>query len=141
MGDYLRNLILAIIITAVACGFIYALKPVRAHARDVGQWQETTPEVREWYRSLMQPDQPWVPCCGEADAYFAIAHVRNGKTFAIIIDDRDDEPRHRHHVPVGTEIEVPDYKLKWDSGNPTGHAVIFLNVNNDPYCFVQGTGI
>jgi hypothetical protein len=110
-----------------------------AFAHDDGQWGETTPEIRAWYRSLMQPDKPWVPCCGESDAYFATAKVRGGKTIAVIVDDRDDEPRRRHHVPVGTEIEVPNSKLKFDAGNPTGHAVIFLNINYEPYCFVQGT--
>jgi hypothetical protein len=33
-------------------------------------------------------------CCGEADAYWADEiHVRDGKTFATITDDRPDEPR------------------------------------------------
>jgi hypothetical protein len=134
---YRRNAVVLFFVTLFGIGFVVN----SAYPHDSGQWEETTPAVREWYRSLMQPDKPWVSCCGESDAYFAEAKVREGKTFAVIIDDRDDEPRRRHHVPVGTEIEVPAGKLKWDAGNPTGHAVIFLTVNNDVYCFVQGTGI
>lgn len=80
-------------------------------------------------------------CCGKADAYWADkVTVRGDKTFAIITDTRPDAPLKRHHVPVGTEIEVPKEKLKWDSGNPTGHAVIFIDVNNYTICYVQGTG-
>lgn len=113
-----------------------------AKARDLGQWENTDPAIREWYRTLKQPDHPWVPCCGEADAYFADeVHVRDGKTYATITDDRADEPLMRHHVPIGTEIFIPDYKLKYDAGNPTGHAVVFLNINNEAWCFVQGSGI
>jgi hypothetical protein len=51
-------------------------------------------EQAEWYQSLMQPDAPTSSCCGEADAYWADEiHVRNGKTYATITDDRPDEPR------------------------------------------------
>jgi hypothetical protein len=34
------------------------------------------------------------------------------------VDERADEPRNRAHLDVGTEI--PEHKLKWDRGNPTG---------------------
>ena len=42
-----------------------------ASARDFGQWEATDPQIREWYQALMQPDNPAVSCCGEADAYWA----------------------------------------------------------------------
>lgn len=100
------------------------------------------PEHDSWYQSLMQPDNPRVPCCGIADGYWADeVHVKDGKVYATITDDRDDVVLGRPHVPSGTVIEVPNHKLKWDSGNPTGHSVIFLSRNRDVYCFVQGTGI
>lgn len=109
-----------------------------ANARDLGQWENSDPAIVEWYQSLMQPDNPAASCCGEADAYFADEiHVRNGKTFAIITDDRPDAPRRRPHVDVGTEIEIPDQKLKWDRSNPTGHGVVFLSRSGYVYCFVQ----
>lgn len=113
-----------------------------AHARDLGQWDDQDPAKRDWYQSLMQPDIPTASCCGEADAYFADEiHVRDGKTFAVITDDRPDAPRGRPHVDLGTEIEIPANKLKWDRGNPTGHAVIFLSRGDFVFCFVQGSGI
>src|SRR5512139_4257177 len=43
---------------------------VTASARDLGQWENTDPELRVWYESLRQPDNPQVSCCGQADAYW-----------------------------------------------------------------------
>jgi hypothetical protein len=51
----------------------------------------------------------------------------NGKTYATITDDRPDEPRLRPHIDIGTEIEIPNNKLKWDKSNPTGHGVAFVS--------------
>ncbi len=105
------------------------------------------PDQDEWYRSLKMPDYPAMSCCGEADAYWADEiHVKDGKTYAVVTDDRDDATLGRPHVPTGTIIEVPDRKLKWDRGNPTGHNVIFLSEpygdgSRQVFCFVQGTGI
>jgi hypothetical protein len=105
------------------------------------------PEYNEWYESLKQPDNPTASCCGVADAYWADKlFVKDGKTYAVVTDDRDDAMLGRPHVDIGTEIEVPDTKLKWDRGNPTGHAVIFLGRGGwggSPYvfCFVQGGGV
>ncbi|MBV9460861.1 MAG: hypothetical protein JO141_25610 [Bradyrhizobium sp.] len=112
-----------------------------AHARDLGQWESVDPAVREWYQALMQPDAPSASCCGEADAYFADEiHVRGGKIFAVITDDRPDEPRGRPHIDIGTEIEIPDHKLKWDRGNPTGHGIVFLSRDGYVFCYVQPGG-
>jgi hypothetical protein len=112
-----------------------------AFGRDLGQWEGSDPAVRAWYKGLMRPDVPNMSCCGEADAYWADEiHVRNGKTFAKITDTRPDEPLGRPHVDDGTEIEVPEEKLKWDRGNPTGHGVIFLSRSGYVYCYVQPGG-
>ena len=112
-----------------------------ANARDLGQWDGADHDVRAWYQALMQPDVPTASCCGEADAYWADeVHVRDGKVFAIITDDRPDEPRGRPHVAVGTEIEIPNNKLKWDRSNPTGHGVVFLSRGGYVFCYVQPGG-
>jgi hypothetical protein len=129
----------------VVCGELSTVGGLRignVKARDLGQWEAGDPAVKEWYQSLIQPDNAPAPCCGEADAYWADeVHVRDGKTFATITDDRPDEPRKRPHVDVGTVFEVPNAKLKWDQGNPTGHAIIFLSRSGYVYCFAMGTGI
>src|SRR5260370_575892 len=113
-----------------------------ALAHDSGQWEHSDPAVREWYQSLMQPDVPNASCCGEADAYWADEiHVRDGKTYATITDDRADEPRGRPHVDIGTEIEIPNNKLKWDKSNPTGHGIVFLSRGGYVFCYVQPGGV
>ena len=113
-----------------------------ANARDLGQWENTDPAVREWYRSLMQPDAPTASCCGEADAYWCDDYyARDGKAFCKITDDRPDEPRGRPHVEIGTEIEIPPNKLKWDRSNPTGHGVVFISQSGHVYCYVQPGGV
>jgi len=113
-----------------------------ALARDLGQWENADPAIREWYQSLMQPDAPGVSCCGEADAYFCDdVHVRGGKTYCKITDDRDDVSRGRPHREIGEEFEIPQNKLKWDSGNPSGHTILFLGRSNYVFCFVQTGGV
>lgn len=117
-------------------------------ARDNGQ--NSDPVVKKWFEGLMQPDNPEASCCGEADAYWCDEiHVKDGHTFCAITDDRPDEPRKRPHLDIGTVIEIPDNKLKWDKSNPTGHFIVFISrsgwqdgheVLGTIYCFVQGSG-
>ena len=95
----------------------------------------------QWMKGLMQPDNPTVPCCGTADAYWCDNYyARDGKAFCKITDDRPDEPLGRPHIPVGTEVEIPPHKLKFDRGNPTGHHVVFVSRALYVHCFVQGSG-
>lgn len=109
-------------------------------ARDLGQWENGDPEIKTWYSGLMQPDNPTASCCGEADAYWCDGMVtKNGKNYCVITDDRTVAGR--TPVPVGTEVEIPDRKLKWDRGNPTGHAIVFLSSGGAVYCFVMNGGV
>ncbi|HEY0328841.1 MAG TPA: hypothetical protein VGC77_07035 [Rhodopseudomonas sp.] len=119
-----------------------ALGLVPAAARDLGQWEGSDPELRAWYRSLMQPDFPTVSCCGEADAYWADSYeIRDGQYVAIITDPRPDAPLRRPHLEIGTKIVVPNHKLKWDSGNPTGHGIIFLGGPGYVFCYLPPGGV
>lgn len=124
-------------------GFLLIMLFQPAHARDLGQWGNSDPDTKEWFRSLMQPDNPTISCCGDSDAYYADKiTIIDGKTFVTITDERDDIPLGRQHIDVGTVIEVPDYKLKWDRGNPTGHNILFVMYTSlYVLCFVQSTGI
>lgn len=109
----------------------------------MGQEHEgRNPEWSRWFETLMQPDNPNLSCCGYGDAYWADeVHVENGQVIATITDTRPDGPLGRRHIPPGTRFVVPNNKLKWDRGNPTGHTVIFINASDEVLCFVQGTGI
>jgi hypothetical protein len=113
--------------------FLFTI-PVRAHDEDHAN--------DAWYGSLMQPDNPSISCCGLADAYWCDDYyARDGKAFCRITDDRDDAKLGRPHIDIGTEFEIPPYKLKFDRGNPTGHAVIFVNTSGHVWCYVQGGGV
>lgn len=118
-----------------------ALYANSAYPHDSGQFEAADPAIREWFRSLMQPDIPTASCCGEADAYWADdIHVKEGKTFVTITDDRSDSPLGRPHVDIGTVVEIPPHKLKWDRANPTGHGVVFLSRQGHVFCYVQPGG-
>ncbi len=137
-----RNAIRWAVFAFAVAALVVGLMISGAHARDLGQWEAGDPAVRQWYQTLMRPDAPSSSCCGEADAYWAdTVHVKGGKTFATITDDRPDGPLGRPHIDVGTVIEVPNEKLKWDRGNPTGHNVLFVSKGLYAWCFVQGSGI
>jgi hypothetical protein len=136
------TLSLAMLVVTILIAALFSIQ--LCHARDLGQWNaiNSDPAIRDWYKSLMQPDEPRLSCCGEADAYFADeVHFRNGKTYAVITDDRPDAPRMRPHIDIGTEIEVPNNKLKWDKSNPTGHGVVFVSRAGYVFCFVQPGGV
>jgi hypothetical protein len=107
-----------------------------AVARDNGQWVNSPKHIRQWFQSLMQPDNPAQSCCGEGDAFEADNWEieEDGTIVAIITDGKGT-------VPNGTRIVVPDRKMKWDAGNPTGHGIIFLTSTYQAICYVTPGGV
>jgi hypothetical protein len=93
----------------------------------------------------MQPDNPRVSCCGEADAYWADSYEVDGDEYvAIITDERGeayDEKIGRVTREVGTKVPVPNRKIKWDRGNPTGHGIVFLSTGGHVTCYLPPGGI
>jgi hypothetical protein len=121
-----------ILVVVLAIGSVALASWAFAHDHD-------HPELDRWYAGLMQPDNPTASCCGRSDAYWCDDYyARDGKAYCKITDDR--EVAGRPPVPVGTEIEIPPWKLKFDRGNPTGHAVVFLSSGGAVFCFVQSSG-
>jgi hypothetical protein len=60
-----------------------------AAARDHGQWGN-----RQWFQRLMQPDNPVMSCCGEADAFEADSFENSGDHYvAIIQTERGSSPK------------------------------------------------
>jgi hypothetical protein len=114
-----------------------ALASFPASARDGGQWDNQASAVRQWFRTLMQPDLPRVSCCGEADAYEADNFEVEGDHYVAIITAH----RAVSNIPLGTKIPVPNFKMKWDDGNPTGHGIIFIGAQGQVFCYVAPGGI
>jgi hypothetical protein len=108
---------------------------ISVNARPGAQWENTPENIRKWFQSLTQPDNPTMSCCGEADAFEADQFEIEGDHYVAIITGGDD------HVPPGTRIQVPNSKMKWDKGNPTGHGVIFLGIGGQVYCYVAPGGV
>jgi hypothetical protein len=112
-----------------------ALASLPALARDNGQWEHQPAAIRQWFQELKQPDQPRVSCCGEADAYEADSFEVQGDHYVAIITDG------KGVLSPGTKIPVPNHKMKWDAGNPTGHGIIFIGTQGQVYCYVTPGGI
>jgi hypothetical protein len=106
-----------------------------AAARDNGQWGDQPAHVRPWFQSLMEPDNPSVSCCGEADAYEVDAFEVEGDHYIAVITDG------KGVIPPGTRIPVPNAKMKWDAGNPTGHGIVFVGPQGQVYCYVAPGGV
>jgi hypothetical protein len=123
IGGMLRIVILIMLISLPAL------------ARDNGQWGNQPAYLREWFQKLMQPDNPRISCCGEADAFEADSFEVSGDEYVAIITNG------KGVIPEGTRIPVPNQKLKWDEGNPTGHGIIFIGSNGQVFCYVTPSGV
>jgi hypothetical protein len=106
-----------------------------AEARDNGQWSNSPVQIRRWFQELMQPDNPYLSCCGEADAFEADTFEVEGDHYIAVITDG------KGVVPDGTRFKVPNVKMKWDAGNPTGHGILFLSGSYQPVCYVAPGGV
>ena len=116
----------------VVVGLLFSALPAAPH-------DTHNPAHDDWYRDLKQPDNPAQSCCGLADAYWADeVHVKDGKTYVVIQDDRDNNLLGRPPIPNGTWVLVPNHKLKYDAGNPTGHGVVFMRGPHTVFCYVFG---
>ena len=119
--------------------FVWAM--ALANARDLGQWEHQDPKIRKWFNSLMMPDMPAFSCCGKADAYWSDSFETGGDKFvAVITDTRDDRPLGRPHIDPNTRITVPNHRIKWDQGNPTGHGWIFIG-GDEVFCYLPPSGV
>jgi len=106
-----------------------------AVARDNGQWENQPAHLRQWFQKLMQPDNPVMSCCGEADAFEADSFENGSGQYVAIITNG------KGIIPEGTRIPVPNNKMKWDEGNPTGHGIIFIGSGGQVYCYVTPGGV
>ena len=43
--------------------------------------------------------------------------------------------------PNGARFPVPNYKMKWDAGNPTGHGILFIGSQGQIYCYIVPGGV
>jgi hypothetical protein len=67
-----------------------------------------------------------------------IIHGNSGKAnFSQTITLRKCITNGKGIIPEGTRIPIPNNKMKWDEGNPTGHGIIiFIGTQGQVYCYV-----
>jgi hypothetical protein len=117
-------------------GLMTTLAPSLHLIRYDPEWENSPPLIRKWFQGLMQPDHPRASCCGEADAYEADLFERDGNNWVAIITGQGPGIANKPHIPEGTRISVPNSKMKWDQGNPTGHGIVFIGSGGEVYCYV-----
>jgi hypothetical protein len=117
-------------------GLMTTLPPSVHPIRYDKEWENNPPHIRKWFQGLMQPDFPQASCCGEADAYEADLFERDGNNWVAIITGQGPGVANKPHIPEGTRVSVPNSKMKWDRGNPTGHGIIFIGSRGEVYCYV-----
>jgi hypothetical protein len=131
--NFVRN-VWAVRLILILTSIVIAAGVVAVKARDDGQWADVPENVRQWFESLKQPDHPRLSCCGEADAFEADSFEVEGDHYVAIITNG------KGVIRDGTRIPVPNQKMKWDAGNPTGHGIIFIGTQRQVYCYVTPSG-
>ncbi len=111
-----------------------AIMAAPALGRDDGQWSNQPPEIRQWFQSVMQPNNR-ASCCGEADAFDVRldGEESNGDIRAIILNGRG-------LYPDGTLVLVPPVKLQSKFGNPLDKVILFIGANGQPICLIPKVG-
>jgi hypothetical protein len=132
--DFVRN-VRAVLLILIGTPILMAIGLMAANARDDGQWADMPENVRQWFQSLKQPDHPRQSCCGEADAFEADSFEIEGDHYVAIITNG------KGVIRDGTRIPVPNQKMKWDAGNPTGHGIIFIGPQQQVYCYITPSGL
>src|SRR3981189_1554363 len=140
------------VVPTIGFDLLYAFIIVRLDRRDLVWINVTTDPTAEWVVRQITEAFPWDGAPGymirDRDRIYGTVVTRRlramgirDRTYAKITDNRPDEPRHRPHIDVGTEIEIPNNKLKWDKSNPTGHGAVFLSRAGYVFCYVQPGGV
>jgi hypothetical protein len=57
----------------------------------------------------------------------------------VVFRQRDGETD-RPHIEARKRFIVPNSKIKWDSGNPTGHGIIFIGHGLEIHCYLPPGG-
>ena len=104
-----------------------------ATARDNGQWAGSPAAIHQWFQSPMQPTIR--TCRAAADAFEADTFEVEGDHYIAVVTGG------KGVIAPGTRIPVPNEKMKWDAGNPTGHGIIFLGSQGQVYCYVAPGGV
>ena len=101
-----------------------------------GAWDDSSPRVKQWFRSLKIPDDPThlASCCGEGNAVEADDYEVQGDQYVAVVTDGHG------WIPEGTRIPIPNNKRNVETWNPPGHGIVFLDSARNPICYVSPSG-
>lgn len=109
----------------LAIGFVVVATINFARARDLGQYAQATPEIRQWFNTLHNRNKNL--CCADADGFDAVW---------------DTEADHYRVMQNGRWFVVPDEAVV-DVPNKVGVAKVWWGSNNVGErfirCFMPGT--
>jgi hypothetical protein len=109
--------------------FVMGINLGEALAKNTGEWNDASPELRQWFKSVKSPRG--IPCCDTADGHRTTWRGDKAGGYEVPILDR--------WVPVPPEAVVRD------AGNPTGEAIIWYAIYGGGEirirCFVPGDGV
>lgn len=131
-ADFHRAVLYTVSLIAL---FIAIMAYHGARARDDGQWTNQPPDIRKWFSTVMQPENPRQSCCGEGDAFEVALKGDNPDTsiHVAIVNGRGV-------IPDGFEIDVPRSKLQPNYGNPLDHYILFIGANGRLLCLIPKIG-
>lgn len=94
-----------------------------ALARDNGQYAQSRPDMREWFKA--QRNQVGEVCCDDADGHPVADWGRDGGHYWVEYDG------HRYDVPASAEVR---------GGNPYGTAIVWIYPKGTTTlrCFLPG---
>lgn len=126
----MRAILIALAVAVLALGACGGV-----HARDDGQWENQSAEIRAWFGSVMQPENPAVSCCGTADA-FDVELTGDNPDGSIAVRVLNGKGM----LPDGTEIDVPRSKIQSRYGNPLDKYILFIGAGGRLYCLIPKVG-
>ena len=122
----------------VVIGSVMLLSAV-AQARDNGQWAQSDPATREWFRSQRNPTTK-VPCCSEADGTYAEEDIRGDDYWARFTYQRWDMSGKKYASEVSEWMRVPPETVIHDPNRHGSPVVWWYFVDGKPgiRCFAPG---
>ena len=113
-----------------------------ASARDNGQWAQSDPATREWFRSQKNPTTK-VPCCSEADGTYAEEDIRENEYWTRFGYRTWDSSGSAYREFTSEWMRVPPETVIHNPNRHGAPVVWWYFVDGKPgiRCFAPGAGI
>lgn len=124
------TLIFGWVLMSICCAHVARADPPAA----------VTGKYHAWFESQMRPDGHFGSCCGEGNGYFMREYHPSDKPG--IAFEGEMLERDGHTI---FHVEIPADKVNWNSGNPTGRGVVWVQESDGDrgpvICFAPSIGV